>query len=88
MSNSATQWGCLNAPKRALLLHGLTMCSSSFLADTELECEKTTKGAETPPAEESPSDNKCGAEEDMAINRHVLTPEADKLQVVSRWEAC
>ncbi|KAG1724481.1 Alpha/Beta hydrolase protein [Suillus lakei] len=30
MSISATQWGFPSAPKRALLLHGLTMCSSSW----------------------------------------------------------
>ncbi|KAG2112101.1 Alpha/Beta hydrolase protein [Suillus clintonianus] len=30
MSISATQWGSPSASKRALLLHGLTMCSSSW----------------------------------------------------------
>ncbi|KAG1779989.1 Alpha/Beta hydrolase protein [Suillus placidus] len=30
MSISATRWGYPNAPKRALLIHGLTMCSSSW----------------------------------------------------------
>ncbi|KAG2151939.1 Alpha/Beta hydrolase protein [Suillus cothurnatus] len=30
MSNSASQWGFPTAPRRALLIHGTTMCSSSW----------------------------------------------------------
>lgn len=31
------------------------------LANTELECKETTEGAETPPADKSARDGKCGA---------------------------
>ena len=30
MTNSASQWGSPNGPRRALLIHGLTMCSNSW----------------------------------------------------------
>ncbi|KAG1820467.1 Alpha/Beta hydrolase protein [Suillus subaureus] len=30
MSNSASQWGCPTASRRALLIHGMTMCSNSW----------------------------------------------------------
>jgi hypothetical protein len=46
------------------------------LADTELECKKTTQSAITPPAEESPRDNKCGAEKESGSN--VCAPNATK----------
>jgi len=35
-----------------------------FLADPDLEGEKTTKGAETQPTDQSPNDNECSPKQE------------------------
>lgn len=46
-------------------------------ADTELEGEKASKGAITPPAGETPCDSKCGAQNERESNRSVTNSLTD-----------
>jgi hypothetical protein len=43
-------------------------------ADTDLECEKATEGAITPPTDETPCDSKCGAQDERESDGRVTNP--------------